>query len=348
MTSDPINAWLMRLCDPEGCSGLPTRQLDLAGLKRLLQLADEHAITGAVLDNIRWIETAEGRGRIVRESPGCDSAAVETARAAARDRWFDLVAHALFIRQRAATIVRALADAGVTAGLVKGEDFADRLYAPSSLRPFRDIDLLLPREQMPVAADVMEALGFREAGCGRHAGEYGERTWDGPDRPLVRVDLHWNLINSPTQRHHSSLPYEAFPWAPAAGRAGAGMLRTSPAGMLLVAAVHAALGHRFDRLQQLCDIRQICRGAAGPVDVDWLAEAAARHGVATAVTGALEVTARLLDDEATSDIRRRVAGRRATTVPWRVLVDESTLLDAGRLLTKLRRTIVREWMKRAA
>jgi len=348
MTSDSITAWLMRLCDPEGCSGLPARQLDPAGLKRLLQLADSHAVTGAVLDNIRHIETANDRGRLVRESTAGDAAAVEAARAAARERWFDLVAHSLLIRQRTVMIVDALADAAVPAGLVKGEDFADRLYSPASLRPFRDIDLILPREQMPTAAAVMEALGFREAGCGRHAGEYGERTWDGPDRPLVRVDLHWNLINSPTQRHQSSLPYEAFAWTPETGRTGARRLYTSPAGMLLIAAVHAALGHRFDRLQQLCDIRQICRGAAGEVDVEWLAEAATRHGVATAVAGALEVTARLLDDEATADVRRRVAGRRTTTMPWRVLVNESTLLDATRPVTKLRRTIVREWMKRAA
>lgn len=348
MPSDPVAAWLMRLCDPDGCRVMPARRLEPSGLMRLLQLADEHAVTGATLDNIRRIEAAHGRSRIVRESTCRDAAVVVTARAAARDRWFDRVAHALLIRQRTATIVREFADVGVRAGLVKGEDFANRLYAPASLRPFRDIDLIVPQEQMPTAAAVMEALGFREAGCGRHAGEYGERTWDGPDQPLVRVDLHWNLINSPTQRNHSSLPYEAFPWAPDTGHAGAGMLRTSPAGMLLVAAVHATLGHRFDRLQQLCDIRQICRGAAGPIDVEWLAEAAARHGVATAVAGALEVTARLLDDETTADVRRRVAGRRATTVPWRVLVNESTLLDATRPLTKLRRTIVREWMKRAA
>lgn len=347
MSRDPANAWLLRLCDPNGCADVPAVRLDAAGVGRLLRLAAEHAVSGAVLANILRLEADGGRGPMLRPAAGADTEAVRRKIAGARDHWFECGAQSLLLRQRAARIAAALTDAGLRVGIVKGEDFADRLYAPVGLRPFRDIDLMLPREQMGAAAAVMESLGFRGAGCGRHAGAYGEQTWDGPGRPLVRVDLHWNLINSPAQRHRSSLPYEAFPWKADADRS-AGMLRTTPAGMLLIAAVHAALGHRFDRLQHLCDIRQICRGAAGPVDVDWLDEAVVRHGVATSVAGALEVTARLLEDDAASDIRRRLAGRRATAVPWRVLVDESTLLDATRPLTKLRRTIVREWMKRAA
>lgn len=345
MTSDPVHAWLLRLCDPAGPPGMPTKRLDPPGMVRLLRLADEHAVTGAVLANVGRITLASGRDRIVRGATGPAGADVEAAIATARDRWFGLNVQSLVLRQRAGRIAEALAEADVPAGIVKGEDFADRLYAPAGLRPFRDIDLMVPRERMAAAAEAMESLGFREAGCGRHVGDYGERTWDSDDRPLVRVDVHWNLINSPAQRRRSSLPSEAFPWE---ARAGSRLLRTTPAALVLIAAVHAVLGHRFDRLQQLCDIRQICRGAAGPVDVDWLREAAARHGVETAVAGGLEVTARLLDDGAVADVRRRLASRGAAAVPWRLLVHESTLLEPRRPLTRLRRKVVREWMKRAA
>lgn len=348
MALNPVNAWLLRLCDPDGYTHLPAARLDAAGIGRLLARADEHAVTGAVLDNIARIGADVGRGRIHGRASAVEAVVIDRALAAARDRWFEYGAQSLWLRQRARPIVAALVASGLQPGMVKGENFADRLYAPSGLRPFRDIDFLLPREQMPMAAAVMESLGFREAGCGRHAGAYGEHTWDGPDRPIVRVDLHWNLINSPTQRRRSSLPFEAFPWEADPDGGGARALRTTPAGMLLIAVVHAVLGHRFDRLQQLCDIRQICRGAAGQVDVDWLRGAAVRHGVAMALAGALEVTARLLGDEATAEVRRRVAGRKAAGIPWRVLVDDTTLLDSARPLTKFRRTLVREWMKRAA
>lgn len=348
MASDPVNAWLLRLCDPAGCAAWPAVRIDAAGIGLLLERAEEHAVTGAVLASIARIEADAGRERMLSPTTAREAATVDRAFSTARDRWFECNAQSLLLRQRTTRIVAALAQAGLRVGIVKGEDFADRLYAQPGLRPFRDIDLFLPREGMAAAASVMEALGFREAGCGRHAGAYGERTWDSPDRPLVRVDVHWNLVNSPAQRRRSSLPYEAFSWRADVGDDGAGMLRTTPAGMLLVATVHAALGHRFDRLQQLCDIRQICRGAAGPLDIGWLEEAAGRHGVATALRGALEVTGRLLGDEATNEVCRRLAGRGTTVLPWRALVDESTLFDAARPLTKVRRTIVREWMKRAA
>lgn len=348
MARDPVHAWLLRLCDPQGATGIPARRLDPAGMTRLLALADAHAVTGAVLDNIGRIAAAMGRDRLVRGSSAADAATVDAAISAAWDRWLGFAAQSLLLRQRAVQIMAGLTEASVTAGLVKGEDFADRLYASAGLRPFRDVDLMMPREAMPAAAGVMESLGYREAACGRHAGDYGERTFDSAERPLVRVDLHWNLINSPAQRRRSSLPYEAFHWETVPGRTGSRIPRTTPAGMLLIAAVHMVLGHRFDRLQQLCDIRQVCRGAAGPVDVEWLQDAAVRCGVEASVAGALEVTARLLGDEATDGVCRRLVRRNVATVPWRLLVRESTLLEPVRPMTRLRRTVVREWMKRAA
>lgn len=345
MSSDPVHAWLLRLCDPEGAAGIPTTRLDPAGMTRLLTLAGEHAVSGAVLASIGRITALAGRDRIVRGGPAAAGATVDVALAASRDRWFGLNVQSLLLRQRTSRIVAALAAADVPTGIIKGEDFADRLYPAAGLRPFRDVDLMVPQERMAAAAAVMESLGFREAGCGRHAGHYGERTWDSDDRPLVRVDVHWNLVNSPAQRRRSSLPTEAFPWTSSDGSA---QLRTTPAALLVIATVHAVLGHRFDRLQQLCDIRQICRGAAGPVDVDWLRETAVRHGVETAVAGGLDVTARLLEDDATADVRRRFEGRHAGRLSWRLLVDESTLLEPERPVARLRRTVVREWMKRAA
>jgi hypothetical protein len=344
MPRDPVHAWLLRLCDPVGVDVIPTTRLDPAGIARLLELADAHAVSGAVLANIGRITAAMGRERILQDAAG-STAAVESTISAARDRWFGLNVQSLILRQRTAGIVAALAGADVPAGVIKGEDFADRLYPAAGLRPFRDVDLMVPRGGMDAAAAAMASLGFREAGCGRHAGDYGERTWDSADRPFVRVDVHWNLINSPAQRRRSSLPTEAFPWKPAADGPPR---RTTPAALLVIATVHAVLGHRFDRLQQLCDIRQVCRGAAGAVDVEWLREAAVRHGVETAVAGGLEVTARLLQDDATADIRRRFEGRGARRVPWRLLVHESTLLEPERPFARLRRMAVREWMKRAA
>jgi hypothetical protein len=348
MLCDPVHLWLLRLCDPAGSSFWPARRLDPAGLTRLLRLADEHGVTGAVLANVNAIFAGEGRQRLLRESAQpSDGHALDAALRDARQRWFDFLAMTLSLRQRARQVRDAFRSAGVPAALVKGEDFADRLYRPSGLRPFRDIDLMLPREAMPDAARIMAALGYREVrGQVKYQSDYGEQTWDSLTAPRTRVELHWNLINSPAQRRHSSLTYESLQWEQTT-LDGQPALRATPAAMLLIAAVHAVLGHRFDRLQHLCDIRQICRAQAGPVDVDWLRGAAAQCGTAASLQGALEVSARLLQDSAAGGVRQRL-GLPVAISPWRWLVRDSTLLRPETAINKLRRTAVREWMKRAA
>jgi len=273
-------------------------------------------------------------------------AALETALEPARRRWFALAAMSLHLRGRAAEAMLALQARGLPAALIKGEDFADRLYARPGLRPFRDVDLLLPREAMGEASAVVRQLGYREVQSGAKYEEgYGERTFDSFAAPRVRLELHWNLINSPSQRRRSSLGFDDLQWE-ASPPGGQRRLRASPASSLLVAAVHAVLGHRFDRLQHLCDIRQICRGAAGAPDLKWLREAAGRTGTRAPLAAALEVTARLLGDSASRRALGRLRLGRAAA-PCRWLVTGPTLLRPYTPWNKFRRTLVREWMKRA-
>lgn len=356
MATDPVHAWLLRLCDPEGCHAWPEQRLAAGQAVALLELAAWHGVTGAVLANLATLFAAGDRNAFSTTQSPAEEAAVDAAIDEARQNWFTFVAGSLALRQRASDVLAALEARSIPAVVIKGEDFADRLYSPSGLRPFRDIDLMLPREALADAAGVMAALGYREVvEQGRHVSNYGEQAWDSGTGPEARVELHWNLINSPAQRRQSTLPYEAlFPETVSATVSESvesdrrTMPRATPAAMLLIAAVHAVLGHRFDRLQHLCDIRQICRGAAGPVDIDWLREAAGRCRVTNSLTGALEVTSRLLTDFSTADVARKLGMRWATSVPWRLLIGDSTLLEPTKPLNKLRRTAVREWMKRAA
>jgi hypothetical protein len=356
MAADPVHAWLLRLCDPEGCHAWPERRLDAAQAVALLQLAEKHGVAGAVLANLSSLFADGDRDAFVATRSSADEAAVDAAIDESREAWFIFMAGSLAMRQRTGELLDTFRARDIPAVVIKGEDFADRLYSPPGLRPFRDIDLMLPRERMADAAGVMAALGYREVvEQGRHASGYGEQAWDSVRGPDARVELHWNLITSPAQRRQSSLPFEALFAANGLGsateRVEAGsrtVPRAAPAAMLLIAAVHAVLGHRFDRLQHLCDIRQICRGAAGAVDVDWLREAAGRCRVTNSLAGALEVTARLLADFSTAHLARQLGVRGAASIPWRLLVGDSTLLRPTKPLNKLRRTAVREWMKRAA
>ena len=253
------------------------------------------------------------------------------------------LAMTLLLRARTQSLLAAIRHKDFPVAVVKGEDYADRLYDPSSVRCFRDIDLMVPRAFVDEMAPIMVEHGFNLLQpAGKYNTEFGERTWDSETRPLVRVEFHWDMITCPSQRRGSSLPFEELHWEEQ-GTA----LRASPDSMLLIACVHAVISHRCDRWQHLCDIRQICRGRAGDIDVDRVRETALRCGVSSALCGALEITARLLDDSSCSELLGELRLPN-TSVAWRVLVNSASLLEPERRSSRLRQTVIREWMKRAA
>lgn len=348
MLRNPTHPWLLRLCDPQGARVLPARRLNKSQFVELLALADQHGVTGTVLANLTTLFAREGHRRTLSPTvAAAELGAIDAQLVETRRQWFEFVATTLLLRQRTTELLDAFAGAGVTAAVVKGEDFADRLYRPAGLRPFRDVDLMLSQAAMHTAGLILRRSGYREvAGGAKHESGYGEQVWDSIDVPKIRVELHWNLINSPAQRKKSSLAFEELQWTKLQ-RGGRQLLRAQPASMLLIACVHAVLGHRFDRLQHLCDIRQICRGVAGRIDFSSLREMILQTGTSTAVQGALEVAGRMLDDLACSETleQLQLTGSRVT---WRLLVSDATLLAPYSPVNKFRRTIVREWMKRAA
>lgn len=344
-----VDRWLIGLCDPIGVSELPSQRLEGDQLSKLLVLAEAHGVAGAVLANIQRLFQNEDRHRLLKPTAKFAlSATPAKAVGAARERWYAGVAMTLCLRTQAKEVIAALQRARFPVALIKGEDFTDRLYSQPSLRPFRDIDLMLPRDVIDSTSEVMSERGYRFVlPEGKYNPNYGERTWDSLSAPRTRVELHWNLINCPSQRQRSSLAFEDLQWEERKTAAGQPDLRVTPAAMLLIATVHAVVSHRFDRLQHLCDIRQICRGHAGRVDCDWLRETAIRSGNASALTGALAVAGRLLEDPACESILQQLQLPVARTA-WKWLVRRNSVLHPEASASKVRRTVVREWIKRVA
>jgi hypothetical protein len=272
----------------------------------------------------------------------------------------------MVLRRQLRDVANAFAARRIPALVLKGAEFADRLYPRPDLRPFGDIDLLVPSDAVERAAAALVESGYAETPTPmKHAAGYAERTYrlQGPGAPTPHaghaaqaipaaqgtpaapglaanagaVELHWNLVNSPTLRRGLSVAFEDLvqsegrtlapgesplgttpggrpTLAPDKGPEGAtsdapaamgnrqwamgnGQFRLDASAMLLVAAVHAAASHAFDRLGPLCDIRQLVRGAAGPVEVERLRELIDRTGAGLAVATALELTGRIFGDE---------------------------------------------------
>jgi hypothetical protein len=120
----------------------------------------------------------------------------------------DFVARARVLRQRevldraAVAALAALECADVDAVLLKGPALARRLYAEGEVRGYSDIDLLIPRQGLAPARDVLTQLGYARAdavfGIDDVAGILHSEVWSRPGErerrsgPIM-IDLHWRL-----------------------------------------------------------------------------------------------------------------------------------------------------------
>jgi len=219
---------------------------------------------------------------------------------------------------------------------VKGAAFARALY-PGEQRSFTDIDLLLRREDLGAAGAVLAARGYRPLPFRlKHAEGYAEEKWqrsaDDPLGPLL-VELHWDMIGSPTLRRGRRCDLALL---------RTGMPAEELAQHLLVAAVHAALGDGFTRLQPLADL---ARALAGSPDLRWLGERARAGRLEKPLALALDLTGRCFDRRepaeaiAGAGLRRPPAWIRAMLRPADVAAAGGSGRSGGR------RQAVREWMK---
>ena len=272
----------------------------MPGLFRLSQMAEWHGVLPRVAEQIEQRLQADP-ARLMTEPGG--AATVLAQLAPVRRRVAERAAMALFLGAEARGLLREISGAGVEVILLKGMDFATRLYPRPALRPFVDIDLLVREKDWAAVTGTMTRLGYvpHETRL-KHAVGYAERTWEHPAMPGALVEVHDNLVNSPTLRRGVSVRLEDLPRM----RGAQGISQPTPAGLLLLAAVHGAASHSFDKLQHLCDLRQIMRGRAGSIDEAELRERAAETNARFCVAAGLDLAARTFKDPACAELLGRL------------------------------------------
>jgi hypothetical protein len=92
----------------------------------------------------------------------------------------------------AAAAVEALANAGIGVTVLKGMHTAYAYFPAPGTRPVSDIDLLIEAQQEPLAARVLESLGYVRSGA-----SFGEQSWRMAGSPALPPDLTLVHRNSP-------------------------------------------------------------------------------------------------------------------------------------------------------
>jgi hypothetical protein len=241
----------------------------------------------------------------------------------------------LLLSSHASRIAAAFASESIPASVVKGPVFARRLYRQPADRSFTDIDILVAPSSLAASFATLERLGFSPAPDANRGGqEHGEYKWLLPGNDLILVEIQTNLIHSPNLGAGIRLSHADVL------AAGGGDAEDATA-LLLEAAVHAAAGHQFERLQLAVDVLQAARGAAGPIDRKRLARVAHASGSIVAVQAALDLVAELFAEPSACELANALA-----PAPWRRL--RRGLVSPGVVLRAQARAGSRDsWRRRA-
>ncbi len=306
-----FRSWMLWIADPEPRFD-PSLPLPAVLIRELLDHSARHGVLPAAMRNLSRVVHL-GSSSANRNDPAWQNTAQHDL-AAVQERLHKMIGLSELLRATTKEIEASFHARSIEMLVVKGSTFADRLYPDPALRPFTDIDLLVPDRAIADARKALADAGLSpaEEPVKKYAGGYSEEKWQHPRLGRSPVELHWNLVNSPKVRRVISLRYGDI-----AGHCVDGQF--SPSALLVIAAVHGAAGHGFERLQTLIDVAQAARGAAGLIDINEALLLAERTGARLCLETALLTCAVVLRDVTCMDLVQSVGPSHAAKVLARLL-----------------------------
>lgn len=203
-------------------------------------------------------------------------------------------------------ILELLEGHGIPAIPYKGPALAASVYGSLCLRQFRDLDVLVPAEDVPKAGDLLLQRGYRapvHLGGPRETAVISsqcEMLFEGAGGTLL-VELHWGI----TPRYFSFPLDSERLWGRLrteclAGRAVPGL---HPEDLLLILCVHGCK-HLWERLEWICDLAELLR-AHPTVNWEHISETAAGLGGERMLSLGLLLASDLLGAVVPEDVLRR-------------------------------------------
>jgi putative nucleotidyltransferase-like protein len=277
------------------------RRLDDPGAARL------RALAGLPLDWPWVLEAARYHGALpllLRHlDPACADVVPPAVLEALRECRRTDARRALRLAAELVWLLDALSTRGISAVALKGPALGAALYGDVTLRPCRDLDLLVPETRILDAEAVLTSLGYRgEPAIQGPWGPADNKEWE---RVLSRegeiVELHVRLM---PRAFAFSLDGAALWQRLDHVRIGGRDVPTlGHEDLLLYLSAHGAR-HRWGRLEWIADIAELVRSRPG---IDWYAtlDRATRLGGQRMLLLGLMLAAELLDAPVPDDLRAR-------------------------------------------
>lgn len=223
-----------------------------------------------------------------------------------------LTARNLFLSRRLLDVLDLLDATGVPAVAYKGPLLGEAAYGDLTLRPFRDLDVLVPRHQAPRAKSALLDAGYRSLTPRRDARHRGQESHEyafplaHPTEPVL-VELHWDVAPS------FSLAFEdVVARCREATLLGTTVADLSAEDSVLLQCVHGSK-HAWTRLEWVSALAHtIDRTPA--LDWDSVARHARRHRATPALALGLSLARRVGGVDVPAEVLTPQAARRAHPV----------------------------------
>jgi putative nucleotidyltransferase-like protein len=204
-------------------------------------------------------------------------------------------ARSLRIGRELAEILELFRRAGIPVIALKGAHLGQIVYPSMALRTMGDLDLMVRRDQLPMAEDLLGQLGYVPQHDPLEQVDYAHHHHTRPlGKPgAVRIDLHWSIARptAPFAVDIEGIWERAVP----ARLAGVEALVLSPEDLILHLCLHASFDHQFRLGLRACwDILEVLRHHRGSIDWDQLGRRARQWGIGRYVYVTLRLVRELL------------------------------------------------------
>jgi len=176
-------------------------------------------------------------------------------------------------------VLEAFNEKGVEVIVLKGAALAETVYGDIALRPFGDLDLIVKKEDLPYAEEVMSTLDY--AACGKYSQQWYRKNhhhlspYIHSDKSII-VEIHWSIISHP---FHINID-EWWKRARETKIASCKVLIPSPEDMLLHLCLHL-FNHGYNKigLRGLCDILETLKYYKNQLDWSKFQEEVNDYGI---------------------------------------------------------------------
>ena len=267
--------------------------------QRLIQMANSNGVVPLLYRNL---------------SRSCPDAVPPTILAQLRESFRSNVQNSLLLTAELLKLVELFALHGVSAIPFKGPVLATAAYEDLALRQFSDLDILVKRDDILKAGNLLASQGYEPATDSSAASEehldpedvayLGPQfyTFVHPDRG-TRIDVQWRLTRK----------YFSFSLEDGQGRGrlvpvtvgDRSVLTFAPMDLLLILCAHGAK-HQWQELKWICDVAELVRTEKETIDWEKLQREASRQGVRRVLNLGLLLARDLLGAELPEDVSKAV------------------------------------------